>query len=201
MTSRSTRPSRRISTRGSTAEMNSTVTTRLSRYEWSGNTTVAEDHNVFFRHEGREIHRSSHALLTDRSDINSTHRDLKALYAALKDEDSSSTPTSVVDAPTSLTRTIRASRHRWKFIPTGHIRVAVDRRFASVIAPASCATVMATRSPGRRAIQDIGTRGLQRLDVLPGRGADVDGIFDAMRRHGTLRHHGNPLAPRRTSAT
>lgn len=56
-------------------------------YEWSGNTAVGGDHNVFFRHEGRPIHRSSHALLPDRSDVASDASDLKALYAALKDED------------------------------------------------------------------------------------------------------------------
>ena len=32
-------------------------------YEWSGNTPVSGDHNVFFRHEGQQIHPSSHALL------------------------------------------------------------------------------------------------------------------------------------------
>ena len=56
-------------------------------YEWSGNTAVGGDHNVFFRHEGRPIHRSSHALLPDRSDMASDAPDLKALYTALKDED------------------------------------------------------------------------------------------------------------------
>ncbi len=38
-------------------------------YEWSGNTGVGGDHNVYFFNEGRPIHRSSHALLPDRSDI------------------------------------------------------------------------------------------------------------------------------------
>lgn len=38
-------------------------------YEWSGNTAVGGDRNVFFREEGQQIHRSSHALLIDRSDI------------------------------------------------------------------------------------------------------------------------------------
>lgn len=56
-------------------------------YEWSGNTAVGGDHNVFFRSEGRPIRRSSHALLADRGDAASDALDLKALYAALRDED------------------------------------------------------------------------------------------------------------------
>ncbi|TMJ37464.1 MAG: DUF3604 domain-containing protein, partial [Alphaproteobacteria bacterium] len=56
-------------------------------YEWSGNTAVGGDHNVFFRNEGRRIRRSSHALLNDSRDIDGDARDLNALYAALSDED------------------------------------------------------------------------------------------------------------------
>jgi hypothetical protein len=56
-------------------------------YEWSGNTPVGGDHNVFFRHEGRPIRRSSHALLEDRSDIDSDAPNLAALFEALSVED------------------------------------------------------------------------------------------------------------------
>lgn len=56
-------------------------------YEWSGNTAVGGDRNVFFRTEGRQIHRSSHALLTDRSDINTDAPDANRLFEALADED------------------------------------------------------------------------------------------------------------------
>ncbi|MBO6725968.1 MAG: DUF3604 domain-containing protein [Rhizobiaceae bacterium] len=56
-------------------------------YEWSGNTAVGGDHNVFFRHEGRAIRRSSHALLPDRGDIETDATDLVALFEALKEED------------------------------------------------------------------------------------------------------------------
>ncbi len=40
----------------------------LPGYEWSGHTSLGGDRNVFFREEGRPIHRSSHALVMDRSD-------------------------------------------------------------------------------------------------------------------------------------
>ena len=56
-------------------------------YEWSGNTAVGGDRNVFFRNEGRQIHRSSHALLPDRSDLHTDAPDANALFEALRDED------------------------------------------------------------------------------------------------------------------
>jgi hypothetical protein len=56
-------------------------------YEWSGNTAVGGDRNVFFRHEGRQIHRSSHALLPDRSDIDTDANDAGVLFEKLADED------------------------------------------------------------------------------------------------------------------
>ncbi len=55
-------------------------------YEWSGNTSVGGDHNVFFCTEGREIHRSSHALLIERSDLGSDARTVAELFDALRDE-------------------------------------------------------------------------------------------------------------------
>ncbi|MGK0169425.1 MAG: hypothetical protein ACI9W2_001146 [Gammaproteobacteria bacterium] len=56
-------------------------------YEWSGNTAVGGDRNVFFRTEGRQIHRSSHALLSDRSDIDTDASDAGRLFEALHEED------------------------------------------------------------------------------------------------------------------
>ncbi len=56
-------------------------------YEWSGNTPVGGDHNVFFRHENQQIRRSSHALLTDRSDIETDAPTSKDLFRALQGED------------------------------------------------------------------------------------------------------------------
>ena len=56
-------------------------------YEWSGNTCIGGDHNVFFRHEGRSIRRSSHALVEDQSDIDSDAPTLRELFTALADED------------------------------------------------------------------------------------------------------------------
>lgn len=59
----------------------------LPGYEWSGNTAVGGDRNVYFRTEGRQIHRSSHALLTDRTDINTDAPDARQLFKILADED------------------------------------------------------------------------------------------------------------------
>jgi hypothetical protein len=59
----------------------------LPGYEWSGNTCIGGDRNVYFRHEGRRIHRSSHALLTDRSDIHTDSPTANALFRDLAHED------------------------------------------------------------------------------------------------------------------
>jgi len=56
-------------------------------YEWSGNTSVGGDRNVYFKKEGQQIHRSSHALLTDRSDLDTDAQDARILFDKLKDED------------------------------------------------------------------------------------------------------------------
>lgn len=56
-------------------------------YEWSGNTAVGGDRNVFFRTEGRQIHRSSHALLPDRADLSTDAPDAKRLFEMLEGED------------------------------------------------------------------------------------------------------------------
>ena len=59
----------------------------LPGYEWSGNTGVGGDRNVFFRREGRQIRRSSHALLPDREDIQTDAPTANHLFEALSDED------------------------------------------------------------------------------------------------------------------
>ncbi len=59
--------------------------TVLPGYEWSGNTAVGGDHNVFFREEGRPIRRCSHALLEDRSDIETDALTLTDLYRAFRE--------------------------------------------------------------------------------------------------------------------
>ncbi len=59
----------------------------LPGYEWSGNTAVGGDRNVYFREEGRQIRRSSHALLPDRSDIHTDATTASQLFADLQEED------------------------------------------------------------------------------------------------------------------
>ena len=56
-------------------------------YEWSGNTAVGGDRNVYFRTEGRQIRRSSHALLPEREDLHTDAPDAKLLFEALSGED------------------------------------------------------------------------------------------------------------------
>ena len=59
----------------------------LPGYEWSGNTAVGGDRNVYFREEGRQIRRSSHALLPDRSDLHTDANSAAQLFEDLQDED------------------------------------------------------------------------------------------------------------------
>lgn len=59
-------------------------------YEWSANTAVGGDRNVYFRHEGEKLHRSSHAQIldpTDAGDEPSDAHDANALFDALGDRD------------------------------------------------------------------------------------------------------------------
>ena len=59
----------------------------LPGYEWSGNTGVGGDRNVYFRTEGRTIRRSSHALVKDHSDIETDAPTARQLFRDLSDED------------------------------------------------------------------------------------------------------------------
>jgi hypothetical protein len=52
-------------------------------YEWSGNTALGGDRNVFYKDESLPIRRSSHALVADRSDVDSDCWDARALFSAL----------------------------------------------------------------------------------------------------------------------
>jgi len=56
-------------------------------YEWSGNTGLGGDRNVLFMHEGRQIHRSHHALVEDLSDLATDANNADDLFRALKGED------------------------------------------------------------------------------------------------------------------
>ena len=56
-------------------------------YEWSGNTGLGGDRNVLYRSEGRNLHRSSHALVDDLSDLASDANSAQDLFEALKGED------------------------------------------------------------------------------------------------------------------
>jgi hypothetical protein len=56
-------------------------------YEWSGNTGLGGDRNVMYLAEGRPIHRSSHALVNDLSDVQTDANDADQLFEFLRGED------------------------------------------------------------------------------------------------------------------
>ncbi len=60
--------------------------TVLPGYEWSGNTAVGGDHNVFYLQEGAPIYRCSHALVADRGDAETDAHTLTDLYAKFEAE-------------------------------------------------------------------------------------------------------------------
>ena len=59
----------------------------LPGYEWSGNTSVGGDHNVWYRQEGRPIYRSHRALVMEDSQPESDALDASKLFERLQDED------------------------------------------------------------------------------------------------------------------
>jgi len=59
----------------------------LPGYEWSGNTGVGGDRNIFFRDEGRTIRRSSHALIENREAIDNDAPTARDLFTDLQQED------------------------------------------------------------------------------------------------------------------
>ena len=56
-------------------------------YEWSGNTGLGGDHNVWYRNEGRPIYRSSRALIEDRTHMHTDTHTSQDLIDQLKEED------------------------------------------------------------------------------------------------------------------
>ncbi len=56
-------------------------------YEWSGNTGLGGDRNVLYLQEGQPIHRSSHALVDDLSDVDTDASSASELFEKLHDRD------------------------------------------------------------------------------------------------------------------
>ncbi len=56
-------------------------------WEWSGNTGLGGDRNVLHMYEGKQIHRSSHALLEDLSDVDTDVNSSDDLFKTLQGED------------------------------------------------------------------------------------------------------------------
>ena len=56
-------------------------------YEWSGNTGLGGDRNVLYLREGEQIHRSSHALVHDHSDLDSDANSAAHLFENLESKD------------------------------------------------------------------------------------------------------------------
>ena len=55
-------------------------------YEWSANTPLGGDHNVYYPGNDGPLHRSSHVLIPDKSDINTDCTHVTELYDTLRGE-------------------------------------------------------------------------------------------------------------------
>ena len=67
-----------------TAEFNSPGSfITLPGYEWSGNTNLGGDRNVYYMDESHDIYRSSHALIAERDDLASDRSTAAALFETL----------------------------------------------------------------------------------------------------------------------
>ena len=56
-------------------------------YEWSANSSVGGDRNIWYRHEDRPIYRAHRALVTDDDQSRTDCHDAHALFSALRRED------------------------------------------------------------------------------------------------------------------
>ena len=56
-------------------------------WEWSGNTPLGGDHNVYYPGDDGPLHRSSHVLVEDKSDVDGDCTHVTDLYRALRDVD------------------------------------------------------------------------------------------------------------------
>ncbi|MSS70137.1 MAG: DUF3604 domain-containing protein [Candidatus Latescibacteria bacterium] len=61
-------------------------------YEWSGNTPLGGDHNVYYLADDGPLHRSSHVLIPDSSDVDTDCTTVTDLYAALKGKEAMLVP-------------------------------------------------------------------------------------------------------------
>ena len=56
-------------------------------YEWSGNTPVGGDHNVYYPGDDGPLHRSSHVLIPDKADVDTDRLHVTELHDTMKGSD------------------------------------------------------------------------------------------------------------------
>ncbi len=119
----------------------------LPGYEWSGNTGMGGDRNIFYRTEGRPIRRSSRILVDDPSSEDCyTANDL---FAALQRASRTpwSSPMSAAAMPTSAWRMTAASSAPWRSTrPGARSNGCCMTRSTSASASAWSATATTTRA-------------------------------------------------------
>jgi len=117
----------------------------LPGYEWSGNTGMGGDRNIFFRREGRPIRRSSHILVEDRPRAEPSTRPTSS-FAHLQARTRWSSPMSAGATRISNAPTTGSSSAAWRCTrPGARSNGSCTTRSRRVIAWAWCATATITR--------------------------------------------------------
>ena len=156
-------------------------------YEWSGNTAVGGDRNVYFREEGRQIRRSSHGAIGRPLGPRHGCAGRKAAVRALKDEDcfvyahvgGRYADTAFAHDPRLETAMeIHSAWGTFEWLLTDGF--ALGHRCGVV-----CNSDGHKGRPGASLSRRVHVRRLWRADLFPRRELTRDGIMDCVRRRHT----------------
>ena len=161
----------------------------LPGYEWSGNTGMGGDRNIFYRREGRPIRRSSHILVEGQTSTDAIYTADELFDALARRGRRRHRPCRRALRRHAIRARRPARARRRGAFDLGHVRVAAARRVrARAIASASSATATTTRAgPGatRPGASTFGAIGGLTCYFMPE--LTRDALFEALRQR---RHYG-----------
>ena len=161
----------------------------LPGYEWSGNTGMGGDRNIFYRHEGRPIRRSSHILVEGQTSTD-------AIYTADKLFESLKARTAVVIAHVGgryadlkYAHDGRTRAHRRGAFELGHVRMDPARRVREGLSRRRGLPQRRPQGPARRdAARRFDLRRDRRAVLLLHAGADARRAVHGAAPAQALRH-------------
>ena len=169
----------------------------LPGYEWSGNTGMGGDRNVFYRREGRPIRRSSHILVEGQTSTDAIYTADKLFECAERRGRHRDRPCRrPLRRPEIRPRRPARARGRGAFV-LGHVRMDAARCFREGL---SRRRGLPQRRPqgtaGRDAARRIDLRRDWRFDLLLHAGADARCSVCGAAPTASLRNHRQPAVPR-----